>query len=229
MNRILFRARARKFAIAFAGTTTLLIGGIGLLHTSSWGRSTLAKVAGCPIETSPVVLEQMRMTATKATRGGVQSPARPALGFALDEMSAEQAEAWADEHHVDCDSQRRGTLLVCKHVDGALVREPGAPSIDELALEFSPDKSRLVNVSTFRSGLSAVEATISYNQLSHQLEGTLGNPTTSSGDANVGQMASAMNVSGVSYRFQDYEAQVTAVSIPDHGVALREHFMSARD
>lgn len=32
-----------------------------------------------------------------------------------------------------------------------------------------------------------------------------------------------------SYRFRDYVADVTAMNLPSAGLALREHYMSARD
>ncbi len=214
-----------------AAALAVVIGVGGFLQTR-WGHPLLMGVAhsiGCPVELDPQKLEDARLSAVHASRGAEPSPAQPALVFSLDAIGANGVLAWAMKNHVDCDQQREGTLLLCNDVPSEVVGEAGAPRVEQLALEFTPDRSRLVNVTALRTGLSPQDGSSAFLTATTKLEKLLGPPGKAAGDGSVALLSSPAGVSGISYRFHDYQAEITALNVSSHGVVVREHFVSARD
>ena len=142
------RAKLIRVSVYVASTLAALTLLVGLLHTSL-GRPLLARLGvGCPVQASPEDVERARRDSARATRGSEPSPAQPALGFVLDEMTMADAQAWAEREQVSCEEQRGGTLLMCSHVRAAALGGSGGETTDELVLAFSPKTKRLVNIAT---------------------------------------------------------------------------------
>ncbi len=104
--------------------------GIGLLHTS-WGRPLLMRLGGCPAaRVSPAEVDRLRLSGFHAVAlpGSLRAPARPALGFALEQTTRADVREWAARAGVACEARERGLLsLRCRRVlrDGLLT--PRAP------------------------------------------------------------------------------------------------------
>jgi hypothetical protein len=81
----------------------------------------------------------------------------------------------------------------------------------------SAPRIRLVNLTTLRTGLDEGAAGASFRGLSQDLAEALGEPAS----RGTGETAY------VAYRFADYLAEVSVMSLPRRGHALREHYMSA--
>ena len=63
-----------------------------------------------------------------------------------------------------------------------------------------------------------------------RLEEDLGAPSSAAGELSGTYLSSGdMHTSALAYRYKDYMADVSATKIPQAGVAVREHYMSARD
>jgi hypothetical protein len=224
------RAKWLRVSLYVASGLAVLTLLVGLLHTPL-GRPLLARLGvGCPVQASPEDTERARLESARATRGTEASPAQPALGFVLDQMTAKDVMAWAERHHVDCDEQRSGSLLNCKAVPESALGGRGGGSVDELQLVFSPTNQRLVNIATTQYGLNAQDAAAQMSQVVTGLRGQLGEPTRELGQRTASYLESApYRTALVRYRFSDYQADVTATNLPGKGTMLREHYMSARD
>ena len=224
------RAKMIRVSIYVASVLAALTLLVGLLHTSL-GRPLLARLGvGCPVQASPEDVERARRDSARATRGSEPSPAQPALGFVLDEMTMADAQAWAEREQVSCEEQRGGTLLMCSHVRAAALGGSGGETTDELVLAFSPKTKRLVNIATTEYGLDGTAAASRMARIVSNLEEKLGKPTREAGERSASYLAEApMRTALVRYRFSDYQADVTATNMPGKGLMLREHYMSARD
>jgi hypothetical protein len=87
-----------------------------------------------------------------------------------------------------------------------------------------------VNVTVMRYGLAGPDAARRMEDAAERLQRDLGPPDVTKGDADGTYLASAAFATAhVAYRYKDYLAEVTATNMPGHGVAVREHYMSARD
>ncbi len=219
--------RVSMYVVSGLAGLTLII---GLLHTPL-GRPLLARLGvGCPVQASPEDTERARLQSARATGGSEASPAQPALGFALDSMTLEDARAWAERHHVECSEQRAGSLLNCKDVAESALGGTGSRPIDELQLVFSPRTKHLVNIATTQYGLAAGDAAAQMSRVVSGLEQQLGKPTRELGQRTGSYLDSApYKTALVRYRFRDYQADVTATNLPGKGTMLREHYMSARE
>ena len=224
------RAKLIRVSVYVASTLAALTLLVGLLHTSL-GRPLLARLGvGCPVQASPEDVERARRDSARATRGSEPSPAQPALGFVLDEMTMADAQAWAEREQVSCEEQRGSTILMCSHVRAAALGGSGGETTDELVLAFSPKTKRLVNIATTEYGLDGTAAASRMARIVSNLEEKLGKPTREAGERSASYLAEApMRTALVRYRFSDYQADVTATNLPGKGLMLREHYMSARD
>jgi hypothetical protein len=218
------KAAAAIGAVAFVA--------IGLLHTS-WGKPLLMKLGGCPVgKASAAEIEQVRMKAIAETRGQESAPARPAIGWELDSATPEDVMAWAKAHGVTCTEKREGMFLSCKDVPVSAVgdrdSEPG--TIDDVSFSFRPRDRALVNVTVTSYSLPAPLAASRATSAAARLEGTVGAPTTRAGDATTNHLSSgAYATASTTWRFADYQAEVTATAFAGRGVAVREHYVSGRD
>jgi hypothetical protein len=187
---------------------------VGAAFHLPFARSTLRAAGGCPIPRATAAqVEAAQAGAFRGLRGTTLAPARPAVGFALGVTTRADAEAWARERGVECESGREGALLVC----AAVPAPDGSGTYYEVAFEFRLRDLRLINLTTLRTGLDAGGAAALIRRLSATLEDTLGAPATEiRGDPGV-----------IAYRYSDYLAEVSAMSLRGRGHAIREHYMSA--
>ena len=171
-----------------------------------------------------------------ALPGSLRAPARPALGFALEETMPDDVRAWAARAGIRCEAREQGLLsLRCRQVprdrlpgaaSGTDRRVPaGASPIDELALTFSPG-GRLVSVDAFTPRLLSVDAAASYGAATARLQAWLGPPADEIGDRAAASLASApLATARARFRFDDYVAIVSASNLSS-GVAVREQYLT---
>jgi hypothetical protein len=207
-------ARARRIAAAGAAAAAALAA-VGLLHLP-WARPLLARLGGCPASrVSPAQVERAQGRAWASLRGAGAAPGRPALGFALGGTTRGEVEAWARARALSCERLRDGALLRCAGVPaGAL----GAAAYDDVSFGFRLRDARLVNVTTLRGDLPAAEAAARLADAAARLSRALGPPQRAA--------APGAGLDFLQYRYVDYLADVTAMSIPGRGHAVREHYMA---
>jgi hypothetical protein len=178
----------------------------------------------------PIALAGERPIALAGERPAESAPSRPALGFTLDTTTLADVHAWAARTHADCDDPHAG-LVKCTQVAAAsLGLDPAAGAVDELALAFDV-QGHLVNETTYRSHLAPAVAARTAQGIVASLATRLGPAGTHAGsfDAAALSRSTAESISTVSYRFADYVADVSSMSIGSSGSIVREHYMSARD
>jgi hypothetical protein len=225
-------SKVKKTLAKVAGGLGAATLAIGALHMP-FARTLVMRIGGCPLagaKITPAQMDHARHMALAGRRGTTDAPARPALGFALDSTTLADVHSWAAREHVDCEEPRAG-LVTCVDVrPRAVGRDDAAGKIDELALGFDA-RGHLVNVTTLRSGLEPEAAARAGGGIVSSLEASLGAPDKKAGDFVTAHLAQAGAASLVtrSYLYDDYVAGVTAIRVPPSGLALREHYMSARD
>ncbi len=219
-------------------TVLLATAGVGLLHTS-WGRPLLMRLGGCPAARVPAAeVDRLRVSGFHAIQGAIRAPARPALGFLLEETTPDDVRAWAARARVACEARERGLLsLRCRQVprarlpDATRAANPsGAPKaeqpvIDELALTFTPS-GRLISVDAFTPRLPAGGAASSFAAATARLQACWGRRPTSSGDSTPAALVrTPLATARARYRFEDYVAIISASNLSS-GVAVREQYLS---
>jgi hypothetical protein len=227
------RARLIRTALYVASVLAALTLVIGALHMKA-ARPLLARLGvKCPIQGSAKDIEAARLKSARAQRGTETAASRPALGFALDTMTLADVKAWADKRQVSCEEVRKRSFLRCANVPESTLSGVGAgagPMITELDFGFAPSSERLVNISAWRSGMTAADAAAQLNAVAQSMKAELGAPTREAGDRSARYLGSGpMRTAMVQYRFSDYIADLSATNIPGRGLMLREHYMSARD
>jgi len=201
-----------------AGATVLLLtAGVGAMHLPG-ARPWLRRAGGCPVPRATAAqVEAAEVRAFGRLRGTHVAKARPALGFGLAITTRADVEAWARNHDIACESRREGTLLLCQAVPVRTVLPGAGGTYDELAFGFRLRDARLVNLTALRTGLSSGAAAGEIRRIAARLEETLGAPSQRiAGDPAI-----------LAYRYSDYLAEVSAMSLRERGRALREHYMSA--
>jgi hypothetical protein len=228
-------------ALAGAAVFALVATGfIGFLHTSA-GRPLLARLGvGCPVKrVSPLQAEALRQRGVAAVRGTTPAPVRPALGMRLDDSTEADVVAWAARNAVTCKAIALGLRqLQCQNVPAAAFHpmepmEPMAPMgpmastpVDELMFAFNP-AGRLISVDVLRMGLTPEIAAGLFTQQTGTLTATLGTAPVQVGDPSPAYLrAGALRTVLATYRFADYLASVTAMTL-QAGVAVREQYQSA--
>jgi hypothetical protein len=222
----------RKRAKTAAGVGLAAVAVVGALHMP-FARPLLMKLGGCPVgKASAAEIERARVQAVASTRGEGQANARPAIGFALDASTPDDVRAWAEKNGVSCTEKREGMFLACKNVPiAALADRASEPGVaDDVSFAFRPSDRALVNVTVTWFALPADLAAARAASATARLDGEVGKATAWSGDATAEHLASGMYATAsASWRFADYQADVTATSFGARGVAVREHYVSGRD
>jgi hypothetical protein len=220
------RSRRRLFAWITAGTV-VAVAAVGALHTPA-ARPLLMRIGGCPMGASPAQIETAQRAAVKKTRGVTPSPARPALGFTLDGATLADVRAWAKGEGLACEELREGTLVKCAHVPASAVATDAHAAFEEIAFGFRLADKRLVNVTTLRVGLGGDEAATTLREITASLARDLGPPAFGGADVTAAELDQATPAT-IAYRYSDFIADVSAMRLPQRGIAVREHYMSAVD
>jgi len=227
--------RMGRIATTALGTLAAATLVIGALHMP-FARGLLMRAGGCPMAGAKMSAAQadnarrMGLSAMGSAPASHAAPARPALGFALDGTTLADIHAWASREHVDCEDVREGFVKCSNVAPKALGRPEVEGEIDELALAFDV-KGQLVNLTTLRMHLTPEQGARAAQQIVSSLDGSLGvsgDATADFAPAHLSQSGAA-GIASRAYRYVDYVADVTAMTLPTSGLALREHYMSARD
>lgn len=214
----------RWFVVRLGGA---VLGGtvlVGLLHLPA-AKPLLARLGACPVRATPAATERARQRALSTLRGTERAPARPALGFTLDETKLAEVQAWARHQRLACAVSMQDTLVKCEGVPAAAVR--GATgTIDEVAFGFRASDGRLVSVTTITAGLAAAAASARVTAIASLLANDIGAAPAASR-----LPSGTWDATGpllVAYRFSDYIAGASAIPMSGRGVVVREHYTSAR-
>jgi hypothetical protein len=235
-----FRPSRGRWSVRTGLALLVATAGIGLMHTP-WGRPLLMGLGGCPAaRVSPADVERLRVSGFHAVagQGTLRAPARPALGFQLDQSTPDDVRAWAARAGVACEARERGLLsLRCHQVPrdrlpeapaaSGRPGEPGASStaIEELALTFAPS-GRLISVDAFTPRLPASGAAVSFGAATARLQTQLGPPSDQIGDATAAALERVpLATARARYRFDDYVAIISASNLAS-GIAVREQYLS---
>jgi hypothetical protein len=199
-----------------AGAGVAITAAIGALHLPA-ARPLLARLGvACPAGT--VTAEQVqaaRRPALDALRGTKAAPRRPALGLALDVTTEADAAIWAQGRGFACEATSRGLkFLRCRDVPERALRSGRASgTVSDLTMTFGAD-GRLIGVDALRTRLAASVAGSLHSAIAADLARDLGVPPDSAQGF-------------VRYRFADYLASVTTLTLPS-GPAVREQYLSTR-
>jgi hypothetical protein len=221
----------RRWVIGASTLLALTMAVGGFLHTKA-GRPLLARMFpnACPMNFATAErVDQARRIAVAVDRGSSSAPARPAFGFRLDASTKSDVLAWAKAHHVSC-TDEHAWLIKCDEVDPVALGRPASEGrVEELALGFRPD-GRLVNVTTLRRHLTPEEGNRVAEQIGRELYRQLGKAREPDQVVGEGTLTGdALSSKRVSFRYADYAADVVALNLPQSGVAVREHYLSAAD
>ena len=225
----LSRRTVRRTVVA--GVATLGVGtlAIAALHHPA-ARPLLAKAGwACPSQrVGAAEVQAARDYGLAALRGTVPAPARPALGFELEQSAETAVLRWAGQHRLRCRSETRGLRsLECEDVPAAALGVPDSEGpVDSLTLAFDVG-GRVVAVDALRRKLEARRASDSLRAAGARLAERLGGPTETMGESDAGYLAGApFRTAFVRYRFRDYVATVAAVHLPEGGIAVREQYLA---
>jgi hypothetical protein len=217
---------------AVLAALAIVLGAMVVLH-APFGRSLLRRVGGCPVgNASAADIEGVRQSAVAQMRGDGPAPARPSLGFTLDQTTRVDVLGWAAKHALACSAKREGLFLSCSDVPAAALGDRTADDgvVGEVIFAFRPGDERLVNLTAMSFGLPPAEGAARMERALGRLRHSLGSPTTAEGEVSADRLAAGgLSTSTASYRFRDYIAEVTATGFGPRGVALREHYVSATD
>ena len=223
------RRRVVRAVATLAGLAGAFVGVMGFLHTP-YGRPLMRRLGmSCPaMKVSPGAAEAVRLRAVASLRTAVPSPARPALGQALDVSRASDVKAWTDARGLACAEETRPSHAIrCSGVVGQPAPDPKGPPSYQIVFSFAPD-GRLVSVDRLRSTLTASAAARLFSQVSGELTATLGPGGRMVGDATPAYLAGgSMHTARLQYRYSDYLATITAMNISGR-LVLHEQYESAR-
>jgi hypothetical protein len=152
-------------------------------------------------------------------RGLAMAPSRPALGLAIDSSAPADVRAWAAELGMACEE---GLIQSAVRCEGAVA----AGAIRNVYARFD-ERERLVALDVFRAGAPGALAAAQFDERQRRLEGDLGPPSDSSGEATAAYLeAGPLRRAAIAYRFRDFAADVSAVNQSPRGVVLREQYRS---
>lgn len=221
------RFKLRTLAKA-AGAITIAFAAFMILVHVPAGRRLLAPIFGATCPITPLNAQQAeaaRITAAKQTAGQGLAPARPALGFTLEKTTADEVRAWAARVGATCTEERDGALLKCTHVPAdAVAPVIAGPAPSEVVLMFEPTHMTLVNLTAYLSDVSEDVAASRAAAVGAALEKSLG-PGQAVGEFTADTLV-RQRVASLSYRFADYQADVSATQLETHRVMVREHYMA---
>jgi hypothetical protein len=219
-NKI-YRAARAIVLVALAGTAV-----VGLLHAKA-GRPLLAKLGGCPVQhANRDNMDALRKYAVAQSPSDGTAPARPALGFKLDQTTEDEIRSWSKTNKIDCEENSSRGTFVCKNVPGLALGDPDMLPVEELTMAFSP-AGKLVNLLAMREALTSAKASQVFTARKARLEKEIGAPSHSGGKSDPAYFdEDILRTAIVDYKYRDYEATVSATTMLDRTVAVREHYLS---
>jgi hypothetical protein len=221
-KNMVFRAARAILLIALAGTAV-----IGLLHAKA-AQPLLAKLGGCPVQhANRDNMDAIRKYAiAQSPPADGTAPARPALGFKLDQTTEDEVRTWAKANKVACEENSTRGSFVCKNVPGSALGDPDVLPVEELTMAFSP-AGKLVNLLAMREALTSTKASQVFVERTGRLAKEIGAPSHAGGKSDPAFFdEDILRTAIVDYKYRDYEATVSATTMLDRTVAVREHYLS---
>lgn len=220
---------AMRQRIAWLGAGMVaIVGAVGWMHTPQGIAALRAAGLPCPVSRATASdVMNVRELGLARIRSDEAAPRRPALRFALETTTREQALAWAAAHRLPCEPVDKGLhYLRCRGVDAQALGVAGPP-VSEMWLAFRPS-GRLLSVDVYWRGLDDAGEATAWSDAVRRLRVALGTPSRATGDASPAVLrASALQTARVEYRYRDYAATLTAANLPYGGLAVREQYLSA--
>jgi hypothetical protein len=179
----------------------------------------------CPFAkpADPAKLEELRQRSAASLRGASLSPARPALGFALETATKEDVRAWGTRAGATCSDDLAGAAIRCENA----AMEDGARAADAF-FRFDP-RGRLVAVDVMREPLTADAASALFEKLVAARGRELGAPSARHGSASPETLASGRLMrADAEFHFADYAADVSVTNFGEDGIVVREQYRSLR-
>ncbi len=208
-----------------AAFSVVAIGLIGVMHMP-FARNLLQSVGGCPFPTTDRVLtaveaEALRQNTLAPAKSLATAPARPALGFVLEETSRAEVSAWAASHQLTCKDDRHGAGVTCSNVPAAALPTPGQTDVrGSLLFGFAAD-NKLVSVH-YMSRDASRERVISRTDEASRSLASLSAPLTQSGNPRLDR---ALSQDRRSLAFRDYRAELSATNMGS-AYALSESYQA---
>jgi hypothetical protein len=156
------------------------------------------------------------------------APARPALGFHLDESTRSEVRFWTQQHGLDCrdSKQRQLDFWVCDAVNADALGLGAEPEIRFVAFGFAPDDT-LISVSLVRPGMQTPDMLELVRAERLRLAPKLGSPTAVHGELSAEFLDRGGQLK-VEYRYGDYLAILRAAGKPGSAGEVGEFFESNR-
>lgn len=224
-----------RFLAKAAGAITIAFVAFSVLVHIPAGRKLLAPLFGesCPFPAGQVSasdVEAARVSAVRATSGTMPAPSRWALGFELNRSRPADIQAWAARVGATCKDSREGALIKCLDVPSTAV-PPGLPGpvVNEVVFAFEPKGMTLVNLTTYVHNAPEAVAALRMKGLRDHLRKVLG-PGEERGEFDEGYLSRGdMQTLVVTYRFADYQADLTASRMRPGQVIVREHYVAGAE
>lgn len=229
------RSRLRRALVGATATALLLSGVIGVLHMP-FAAPLLRRISPaslCPVTRgTPEQIDRAHELGAASIRASASSaaPARPALGFVLDETTRTEIDAWAARHALSCEAiGGNANLRRCSDVPASAVGEAESlGTLEEVTFELR-GTGVLVNVETLRRNLTADQAATVSSALERSVASAVGAPSKSGGEATVTHLSHGFLSSYVAeHTFVDYRATVSATNLAKTGFMVREQYLSTR-
>ena len=222
---------SKRVVLAGVGFTALM----GVLHmpfAAPLMRAVLP-ASFCPVQHgTPAQIDRGHEITAAAIRSSATqaAPARPALGFALDQSTKQDLSTWAEKHEVSCKPiSGNDNLQKCSDVPAEAVGQDASfGKLEEVTFEFR-STGELTTVQTMRRGLTAPDAARISSALEKSAAALLGEPSTTGGEATAEHLSAGfMRTFVAEHRFTDYRAKVSATNMAHTGVMVREDYTSAK-
>ena len=151
----------RNSAVGLLGVIVFVTGFVGFMHTRAGHPllMRLAGLAGCPMgKANGADVEVVRLAGAARERGAQPAPARPALGFLLDQSTLADVRNWMERVGAACTEERQGTLVKCGELPAIAIGRPAwEKAITEVSFGFTPG-GQLVTVTALYSHRTAEDS-----------------------------------------------------------------------
>jgi hypothetical protein len=230
------RALARTLAIGL-GTTTLLVGLVGVAHTPV-GRPFLGAITrmahgGCPFgydqAMSPAQREHARRNFSASHHGERPAASRPALGFVLDHSTRNEVVARMAKHGITCTAGRGLSDLTCNAVPSSALGGSAAHAPDRNLWFTFGAKDQLLSVVAMSHDARPESISDAFAATRSALDEQTGAISALQGDADPRALSSGLlRQASAELRCSDYYA-LTRASNLGKSFALLEEYRSLAD
>lgn len=199
----------KRLAVFFAASFAL----VGVMHMP-FARNLLRSAGGCPFPSTdrvmtPAEAEQLRVATLAPSKALSEAPARPALGFTLEQTQRSDITRWAKAHGIDCKADRHSSGLTCANVAATQLPAPTSSRVrGSLMFGFTPEGS-LVSVHYLSRDTSRTNA-ISRAAEATELLASLAAPLAQQGTLGLER---PLSQGRRSVAFRNYAAEIAATNV----------------